>query len=648
MRVRSILIIGVLAMSLLSAQAATPSRLLLPSLIGDHMVLQRGTASVWGRDVPGQKVTVTLNGKVWTGKADSNGAFRVLLTGLKAGGPYEMEVQGSSSIKVKDVLVGDVWLGSGQSNMEFLTKDSRDAQKALAQAHDPKLRFFLQGRVMGDKALDHAQGTWQVCSPERVHSFSAVAYYFGRDLRRALDIPVGLIAASWGGSYIESWLPESALEGLPEAKDSLKKWGTMTPAQRLVWSKGVKPAMYLCGVRLLPKDPKQAPLTVLLAPEAGTHALGGTWGNDAKEGSVATYAVVKLTGPKPGPVGEFTGHFEGGAWANVSTKFKADGGPADLSGYKALEFSAKGDGEYFIFLPQPTVKDGCNWSSQPFKITDQWKTYQIDLSKLKQDNWGKPTPFTQDAIQALAFGVLLPSLDNIPMVLYNGMIHPLTKTRIAGVIWYQGESNEGRPGPYHKLLPALIRSWRKVWGEGDLPFLIAQLPDFKAMQKDPGQSNWAEIREAQAMAAQLPNVDYACLLGLGDAQDIHPKDKTNVGKRLALTALHDVYGQKVEFTGPRFESMTVEGAQARIHFKYAERGLKTINGKLRGFAIAGEDGKFVWAEARIEGQTVVVWNKAVKNPKAVRYAWADNPDANLYGKNGFPATPFRTDVAAAK
>jgi sialate O-acetylesterase len=224
------------------------------------------------------------------------------------------------------------------------------------------------------------------------------------------------------------------------------------------------------------------------------------------------------------------------------------------------------------------------------------------------------------------------------------MIAPLTPFLIRGVIWYQGEANEWDAEPYRRLLPAMIKSWRKVWREGDFPFLIAQLPNFKEPVAEPGVGNWPVIREGQALAAQLPRVEYAVLLGLGDAKDIHPKNKRDVGKRLALTALHTAYGRSEDFSGPRYQSMKLEGKKVRIIFQFAEKGLKNKGGALRGFTVAGADGKFKWAKAEIDGSTVVVWNDRVPEPKAVRYAWADNPDANLYGKNGLPAAPFRTDA----
>jgi sialate O-acetylesterase len=638
-------LLGVLLLSALPKISNAITAFALTSLIGDHMVLQQGTAAVWGQDKPKQKVTVSINGMSASSRTDARGRWKVLLDHLQAGGPFEMTIHGSQTVVVHDVLVGEVWLGSGQSNMEFTMKESNDASKMIPAAKDDQLRLFLQARAMGLSPKSEPSGQWVVCSPENVVKFSAVAYHFGRELRLGLKVPVGVISASWGGSYIESWMPEKALATLPETKGLLKAWKSTTPAQRAVWAKGVKPELEMSEVRFVPKDPKQKPLTVLLSKNGmdGPGVVGGEWVGEAKEGSQAVYENPDILGPKNATVGKFSGQFEGGAWGSVYTKLRSDDKAMDLSSFKSVEFSAKGSGEFFIYLPQPSIQDSCFWSSHSFKVTKTWKTYRIDFDKLKQDHWGKPTPFTQNAIKRFAFGVVLPSLSNIPDVLYNGMIAPATPYRIRGVIWYQGEANEWAAKSYRRLLSTMITAWRKAWDEGDFPFLICQLPEFKSHEKEPSDGNWATIREGQTIATQLPNVEMAVLLGLGEANDIHPKNKTDVGKRLGRVALHTVYGEAVEWTGPRYESMTVEGSKIRVKFRYAEKGLKTSSGRVRGFAEASADGKFQWATAKIEGSSVLVWNDQVTKPVAVRYAWADNPDANLTGKNGLPAAPFRSD-----
>jgi sialate O-acetylesterase len=645
MRILQLVGLGVFCMLIAPKITIAKNHLQIPSLIGDHMVIQSGTASLWGGDQVGQKVVVTFLDRKYYGKADAQGRWEVLLTDLEAGGPYDMKIQGSESVVLHDVLVGEVWFGSGQSNMEMTVKETRDAKKAIAGAKDLQLRLFHQERVMGLSPLQEPKGQWVVCSPEKVKNFSAVAYYYGRELRKDLKVPVGLIAASWGGSYIESWIPEEELMKLKETQGLVTAWKQQSAAGRKVWSSGLHPELQLSEVRFIPKNPKQEPLTILLAPVGnnGERAIGGTWVGEAKEGSHIEFTVLEEKSTQGGPIGRLTGHMEGGTWGFVSTKFKRNGTTVDLSAYKALEFFAKGNGEFFIFLPQPSIKDSCYWSSNSFKVTRQWKSYRINFDHLKHDSWGKPTPFTQTAVQRLAFGAVSPALSNIPDVLYNGMVAPATKARIRGVLWYQGEANEWDAKNYHKLLPVMIASWRKAWRNDNLAFLVCQLPDFRTKAKEPVEENWPLIREAQSLVTKTHDVEMAVLLGVGDANDIHPKNKTEVGKRLEKIALHMIYGKNVEWTGPRFESMVLEGSKARIQFKYAEKGLKTFGGDLKGFEVAGKDGKYYWAKAKIEGYSVVVWCEDVLAPKAVRYAWADNPDANLAGKNGLPAAPFRTD-----
>jgi len=619
------------------------SLLKMPSILGDHMVLQAGSAALWGKDRPGQKVTVHWRARSVSTKADRQGHWSVTLPDLEPGGPYELQVVGSGTVVFRDVLVGEVWLGAGQSNMEFTVQEAHDAKGAIKKAGDPSLRLFLQGRVMALSPRFESEGKWVVCTPETVKDFSAALYFFGRELRGRLRTPVGLIAASWGGSFVESWMPEGALQGMPEAKTLIRDWRKKPLKERTVWSKGVFPDLRLSDIRFIPKDPKQAPLTVLLPGTSDEKALGGEWVGEAKIGSRTSFAVTGEKGPQGGPVGRFDGHLEGGAWGFVYTKFRSDDQPVDLSAYKGLEFTAKGRGEFFIFLPQPSIKDSCYWSSNPFKVTDKWKRVRIDFDELKHDAWGKPAPFTQDALQRLALGAVSPALSNVPSVLYNGMIAPSNMFRMRGVLWYQGEANEWAAQDYAPLLKAMIQSWREARGQKDLRFLICQLPEFRAKEKEPVTGTWALIREAHESATELPGVEMAVLLGLGDPDDIHPKNKSGVGQRMASVALANVYGREAEWTGPRYESARFEGPRARVSFRHVGGGLKAKDGELRGFVLAGKDGVFHWAKAKVEGSGVVVWCDEVKQPVAVRYAWADNPDGNLVGKNNLPAAPFRSD-----
>ena len=619
----------------------------LPALIADHMVLQRDRAAVWGRDLPGQEVTVTLQGATNVTTADRAGMWRVEMKDLPPGGPYDMTIAGSASVTLRDVLVGDVWVGAGQSNMEMTLKETRDAGKRIAEAAVPQIRLFLQRHAMAEKPLAEAQGHWVVCSPETAGDFPAAAYYFALDLQKKLSVPVGLLVSAWGGSYIESWMARDAFEVSADGKALLDQWAKRTRSEPGLWNGGASRKLELSNLRFLPKDPAQPPLAIAQGTDemdAAENGLGALWKSDAAAGSSVTYSFSNKGGPNKAPAGRLTGTLWGGAWGFIGTQLKPDGTAVNLSAYDAVEFEARGDGQYFIFMPQPSITDADNYCTEPFAATSQWKRHRIPLKGLKQSGWGTPKPRTQDAVSGISFGAVVPALAAIPTVMYNGMNHPLTLYSIRGAIWYQGEANAGHAAEYERFLPLMIRSWRKAWGQEDFPFLIAQLPLFKDPTDTPGESEWAEIREAQAMARREPKVETAVLLDLGEARSIHPGNKADVGGRLAMAALHTAYGMPGSWTGPRFGSMTVEATKAKIHLEQAGKGLEIRGGgSLTGFTVAGKDGSFRRAQAKIEGDSVVVWNEEVLEPKAVRYGWADNPVCNLFGKNGLPAEPFRTD-----
>ncbi|MGB9624270.1 MAG: sialate O-acetylesterase [Phycisphaerae bacterium] len=463
----------------------------LPAVIGDNMVLQRDMkVPIWGTADPGEKVTVTIGDQKAATTAGADGRWMVRLDPLKAGGPFEMTVAGNNKITLKDILVGEVWVCSGQSNMAMTVKAAANAHEEISAAKYPDIRLFTVARKVAATPQSDTQGSWVRCSPETVGDFSAAAYYFGRHLYRELDVPIGLIHSSWGGTPAEAWTSRSTLEADPALKAIVDRW-----------------------------DEQIA--------------------NARRAGNAAENKRPAARGAKP---------------------------PADLA-------------------------------ASP----------------------GRPSS------------------------LYNGMIQPLIPYAIRGAIWYQGEANAGRAYQYRKLFPAMIQDWRKAWGQGDFPFLFVQLANFQPTKPEPSDSTWAELREAQTMTLSLPKTGMAVIIDIGEAKDIHPKNKQDVGKRLALAALAIAYGKDVAYSGPMYDSMKIEGDRIRLTFKHVDGGLVAKDGKLKGFAIAGADRKFVWAEAQIDGDTVVVHSDKVARPVAVRYAWADNPECNLYNKAGLPASPFRTD-----
>lgn len=497
----------------------------LPALIGDNMVLQQhAKVPIWGTADPGEPVTVTLrsvpqvaatSGKPvtvtssaqWVNTtANNDGRWMVSLDSLDAGGPFEMTIAGrNNTLTLRNVLVGEVWVCSGQSNMQWPVKASADAEREIAAADYPMIRLFSVKQIVAEGPLPDTEGSWGTCSSQTVGDFSAVGYFFGRESHKTLGVPVGLIHSSWGGTPAEAWTSRPALESEPEFKPILERW------ERLL----------------------------------------------------AKYSQVKKMYED-----------ELAQWQPAAERAKAEGKPKPA---KPM---------------QPPGPD------HPHRASG----------------------------------------------LYNGMIAPLIPYAIQGVIWYQGESNADRSYQYRKLFPAMIQDWRGAWKHGDFPFLFVQLANWREIQPEPVESAWAELREAQLMTLTLPKTAMAVAIDIGDAADIHPKNKQEVGRRLALAAQSIAYGKEVVYSGPIYASMTTEGDKLRLLFTQVADGLMAKGDEpLKGFAIAGQDHKFVWADARIDGDTVVVWSDQVPHPVAVRYAWADNPVCNLYNKAGLPASPFRTD-----
>jgi sialate O-acetylesterase len=518
--------LAALSVLLLLVAFAARAEVKLHSLFTDNMVLQRGTAvPVWGWAEDGERVTVEFRGKKVSTRA-KNGAWMVKLGKLKAGGPDELKVTGNNSITLKNVLVGEVWIASGQSNMEWPMRLSHQPQMDILSANNPMLRLFTVPKLKANEPVKDVAAAWRETSPDSVTNFSAVAYYFGLKLQKDLGVPVGLIHTSWGGSPAEVWMREAVLADNPDYKRDI-----------------------------------------------------------------------------------------------------LDAYPAQLK--RVAEAQA------------------------------QWEKEQAEARS-------EGEPFTKRR----------PSAGWKPSELYYGMIAPLIPYAIKGAIWYQGESNAGRAHQYRTLFADMVTNWRKDWGQGDFPFLQVQLAPFTAIKDEPGDSNWAELREAQVLATKtLPKVGAVSITDVGDPKDIHPVWKKPVGERLALAARKIAYGEEIIYTGPLYRGMKVKEDKIILRFDQVGEGLggarvnydkipgadKTGGGALSfssrsgrideplvGFTIAGEDRRFVWARAQIEGDKVVVSSPQVPNPVAVRYGWADCPVVNLVcspgpGQPALPATPFRTD-----
>ncbi|MFZ2146454.1 MAG: sialate O-acetylesterase [Sedimentisphaerales bacterium] len=488
----------------------------LPAVISDNMVLQRdksvdpapdGKVSICGWADPGEEVMVGVSwhSMRWAVTAGDNGRWEFAMNSPKTGGPYEMTFSGKNTITLKNIMVGEVWVCSGQSNMQMSVKSSANAEQEIAAADYPDIRLFTVERKVAEQPQSDCVGSWTLCSPQTVPDFSAAAYYFGRELYKELNVPIGLIHTSWGGTPAEAWTRRGVLK----------------------------------------KESDFAPIL------------------ERYDDAVAKY---------PQAMKEYE---------------------QKLSEWKEAAEKAKAEGEK---MPQRP--------SSPFG----------------------------------------PGHPHSPAGLYNAMIAPLIPYGIGGAIWYQGESNAGRAYQYRKLFPAMIQNWRSDWGQDKFPFLFVQLANFMAVKPEPAESTWAELREAQLMTLALPNTGMAVIIDIGDANDIHPKNKQDVGKRLALWALAKSYGKELVYSGPIYKSMEIKDNKIILHFDHVGGGLVAASDEpLKGFAIAAADRKFLWADAKIDGDSIVVGSNEVSAPAAVRYAWADNPVCNLYNKEGLPASPFRTD-----
>lgn len=489
---------GAIAAAALLVAGPLQAEVKLPNIFGDHMVLQQGQKNrVWGVAEPNEAVTVTIErqGEKQAHKATAgaDGKWQVTLDALALGGPLEMTVQGKNTVKFSDVLVGEVWICSGQSNMQWSVNASNDPDLERAAANFPQVRMVNVPQVGTQEPQWNFNGKWQVCTPETVGNFSAVGYFFGRQLHQTLKVPVGLINNAWGGSACEAWVRRD----------------------------------------LLAADAKYKPLL--------------------------------------------------DRWSGMEATFN--------------ELSAK---------------------------TDLNEDQKKQLGGLRGQMGGNSRP------------------GNI----YNGVLKSHLGYGIRGAIWYQGESNAGRAYQYRDLFPLMIDSWRKEWGQGDFPFYWVQLADFMAEKPEPSDSSWAELREAQTMTmSRLPNTGEAVIIDIGEGKDIHPKNKVDVGRRLARWALAKDYGVKIPFHSPQYKSMEKQGNKMVLTFEHLDGGWRPFDvNEPRGFAIAGADKKFVWASAKVlQDGRVEVSSDKVAEPASVRYAWADNPVCNMYNGAGLPLTPFRTD-----
>ena len=626
----------------------------LHPLFTDHMVLQRRVqAPVWGWTEPGEQVVVRLAHQMALAKADDSGRWEVKLGPFNPGGPHELTVSGSQSVTVKDVLIGDVWLCSGQSNMEWPVRLSEHPEKEIAAAKHSNIRLLTVPKRISPSPVSAFDGRWEVCSPSTIAEFSAVGYYFGRSLHQSLEVPVGLIDSSWGGTIAEAWTSSGALNDLADFRDAVASVAEWAEAEDQTGEDDER------RVRdwFSENDPGSRPGERWSDSEQDDSrwpqmALPGHWetlGLQDFDGLV--WFRKRFTVPDRWKGDDLILHL--GRIDDSDTTFVNGRKVGGVEGYdqlrvyrvpESLLFSGEntiairvldtgGEGGVHGAPTEMYLKSADPSKSGASPLAGWWR-YKAAAPLSELD------PFPQRRGTS----------PNVASVLYNGMIAPLLPYAIRGATWYQGESNADRPTQYRTVLPTMIEDWRTQFGRDALPFLIVQLANYMERESEPTDPVWAALREAQAFtAANDPNTGLAVTIDIGEADDIHPRNKQDVGRRLARAAQTIAYGDDGVPSGPQFRSVTLSGRSALLSFDHVGAGLMAKGeGPLTGFSIAGADGEFVWADATIMGDQVLVSGKGVESPVAVRYAWANNPACNLYNRDGLPAVPFRTDVESLK
>jgi len=616
----------------------------LPKLVSDGMILQRdANVRIWGWAANSEKVTIRFMDATYTATANDNGAWEVMLPKMKAGGPFKMEINASNSITINDILVGDVWVCSGQSNMQFSLRGSTIYQDVIAQSENTNIRHFMvgQGFKLGSKETDNRSGKWVSANPSSVTSFTAVGYFFAKKLYEIYKVPIGLINASVGGSSAEAWISEDGIKEFPRYYEEAQKF--QMPG-------------YMDKINKQDNDRVKA------------------WNQQLKQNDEGNKGQVKWSNPSfnvsdwetmhvPGYwINTKTGNVNGFVWFRREFNIPSTmtGKPATLKlGRIADADSVFINGKFIgsvnslyslrsYKVPDNILKDGSN--TIVVKITSlihhggfvPGRPYQIiadaDTVKLEGD-WKYKVGAVAEPLEDRLF------TGKIPTGLFNGMLAPVTNYTIKGAVWYQGESNTIRAFEHFVIFKELIKDWRNNWHQGDFPFLYVQLPNFVEENFETTKYDWAVLRETQLRALSIPNTGMAVTIDIGEFNDIHPVKKEPVGNRLALAAQKVAYGDsKVVYSGPIYKSLEIKGNRVILSFTNVGGGLVAKGGELKCFEICGIDNVYYPAKATIANNKIVVTSEKVDKPVATRYAWANNPEGvNFYNKEGLPASPFRTN-----
>lgn len=628
---------------LLLVAAGVQANVKLPQIFSDHMVLQRNKPiHIWGWASSGEAVKVTLGTATQNTKANKQGKWEVFLPAMPAGGPHVLTVAAKNNLQLNDVMIGEVWLCGGQSNMEWVVRSSANADAEIAAANYPMIRHIKIPRATSLQPQDDVKETkWEVCSPATVANFTAVGYFYARELFKELKVPIGLVNSNWGGTMVETWISNASFFGDAEFA-SLKN---DMPA----------------SIDSIVIKQEQAMQTLIKNSQGSLPSAA-----EARSFAQASYNDINWKIMKLPTNWENAGlpNLDGVVWFRKDIDIPAG---SDLSN-AVLTLGTIDDADS-TYINSALVGTTAVYNNQ--------RTYNIPAGILKEGKnvlsirvtdhqGGGGINGLPQVMKLQTSGVTIPLAGNwkyfiekyqpitgvgpneYPTLLYNAMIHPLIGYPVAGAIWYQGESNAGRSMQYKKSFPLMIKDWRQQWKD-EFPFYFVQLANFRANNGSnaTGGSGWAELREAQTETLQLPNTGMAVTIDIGESGDIHPRNKQDVGKRLAAVALAKTYGKSRVFSGPTFRGMRIEADIVRLRFENAEDGFTVKNkyGYIHGFEVAGEDQRFYYAKAELGPDDMIyVSCDSVANPVAVRYAWADDPnDVNLYNKAGFPAVPFRTD-----
>ncbi|MDN3655148.1 sialate O-acetylesterase [Ferruginibacter paludis] len=645
---KGVLVVGLLLAQLLIVETSA-SQVVLPQLIRDSMVLQRdANINVWGWASKAEKVTIAFNKKTFKTTTGADGKWKIVLPATKAGGPYTMIISGKNKIALNNILIGDVWFCSGQSNMvhQLNIHDVRYADE-IAKANFSEVRQFLIPTLTSLQGTKDKlpTGFWNAAVGEAVRPFSAVAYFFAKQLYQKYHVPIGIINASVGGTPIEAWTSEEGLKDFPALISTIQKnkdTGYINSQARIalaanvsrqnatVLDRGLTGPLPWCDINYIPKGWQTIAVPGYWEDQGISNLDGVVWYR--KEIDVPASMVGKPAKVFLGRIVDADVLYINGKQVGATTYLYPQRRypiPSDL---------LKTGKNIVVVKVTNNAGKGGFVSGKPYCLFTGNDT--IDLKGYWQYKVGEVF-----APQKGSVGNSAISLQNQPAALYNAMVAPVINYTIKGFLWYQGESNTNNASGYTQLQPAQIADWRSKWQQANLPFLWVQLPNFMDANYLPSESQWAELREAQLKSLSLSNTGMAVAIDLGEWNDIHPDNKKDVGERLALVARKVAYGEDIVYSGPLFQSASIDGNKITISFTNTGAGLVSKGGEpLSEFAIAGADKKFVWASAVIKGDKVIVWNDSVTAPLYVRYAWADNPvNPNLYNKEGLTASPFRTD-----